>query len=166
MSRHPLDTAILAGVLGLGLPILGRAQTKRAAQPNTTKAQAAKQSPTAPKLPLKDLDLISTTQAAREATKGKGQSTAKSGQSPAGAILEFHPVKSGSTSDSPSKDAHLKNSKKPLLKDFHGSVYGAAAGQGAEGSTAAGDVGASSGNGELNVFIKGQHSQTSNPGTH
>jgi len=180
MSLKSLEAAILTGILGLWLPAAAAAQTKAQAPPpasSKTPAQEASKAPT--KLPLKDVGVISTAEAAREAaeaahkaaqaTKAKapqGQATSKSGQAEESGVMEFQPVKSDSSADSPFKDAHLKDHQKPLLKDFHGSVYGAAAGQGAAERTAAGAAGASSGNGKLNVFVEGQHSQANNPGPH
>jgi hypothetical protein len=172
MSAKKLAAAILTGMLGLGLPAATSAQTKTQAAPPQvgSQTQAGKDSKPPAMLPLKDLGVISAAELAREAAKTKaraqGQATSKSSPANEGGTLEFQPVKGGSSSDSPSTDAHLKDQKKPLLKDFHGSVYGATAGQSGAGSTAAGAVGASSPSGKLNVFVEGQHSQASNPGPH
>jgi hypothetical protein len=169
MGPKSLEAAILTGILGLWLPAAASAQTKaQAPSPAASKTQTKQDSKAPSKLPLKDLGVISTAEAAREAAKAKAQgpATSQSGPADVNGVLEFQAVKSESSSDSPSKDARLKDHKKPLLKDFHGSVYGAAAGQGSGGRTAAGEAGASSKSGKLNVYVEGEHSQANSPGSH
>ena len=169
MSPKHLQAAFLTGILGLGLSAAAAAQaTALAPGPAASKTQTKQDSKAPAKLPLKDLGVVSTAQAAREAAKAKEQGPASSPSRPAdvNGVLEFQAVKSESSSDAPSKDARLKDRKKPLLKDFHGSVYGAAAGQGSGGRTAAGDAGASSKSGKLNVYVEGEHAQANSPGSH
>ena len=169
MSLKRLQAMILTGILGLWLSASASAQSNKAApDPAAAKGQTKQDSKAPAKLPLKDLGVISTAQAARDAAKAKTQSPATSQSKPAdvNGVMEFQAVKSEPSSNSPSKDARLKDRKKPLLKDFHGSVYGAAAGQDSRGRTAAGDAGASSKSGKLNVYVEGEHAQANSPGSH
>ena len=170
MSRKPLEAAILTAMLALWLPAIDAAQAKPQASRTTgSEATSTKSSKIPTKLPLKDITFMSTSEAARkaaEATKAKpqGQTPSKSGQADGNGIMEFQTVKTGSSAISESDDIRQQHRKKPLLKDIHGSVYGSTTTQGAADRTAAGSVGAGSGNGKFNIFMETQHSQASNPG--
>lgn len=175
MNPKSIEAAILIGIMGLWLPAAASAQTKtQAAHPDSSHPQAERASKPPAALPLKDLGGISTDEAARQAarqmavkTKSKAQSqtSSNSGKPDAGAVLEFRVVKNNAPSDTASKDIHPKNQRKALLKDIHGTIYGASGGQGTAGHTTGAAAGASSGNGKLNIFVDGQHTQANNPGS-
>ena len=120
-------------------------------------------------MPLNELTLVSTSKAARQAAKAakeksQDRGTSKSREADGSGILELQPAKPDGLAKSTSGDAHQKSQKGHLLKDVHGSVYGATAGPGATDHATAGDVGARSRNGKVNVFVETEHSRTSQAG--
>jgi len=173
MSPKLLQAAILTVSLCLTATAPGQAgaQTSSESAPKPTSTKAAKPRV---KLPLTDITLVSTAEAAREAAKatevkGKSASDPHSSKSQASAnsgVMEFQPANPGSSAGPESGGVQLKDHKKSVLKDIHGTAYGSTSAQGTTGRTAGGAIGAGSSNGKFNVFVETQRSQASTPAPH
>ncbi len=170
MRSKLLKATIVASIFGLWLPVGAKAQAKTPI-PGTAKSTPAKAKTSKTSTKLQDFTLVSTTAAAREAAKearnkAAGKSASKSGQAENTAVVELQPAALPSSADSDSGSAKTKAGKKPLLKDFHGSLYGTAGAQGVAGKSTAGEIGTGSSNGKVNIFVEGQHTQATTPAPH
>ncbi|HUZ45053.1 MAG TPA: hypothetical protein VMW54_00300 [Terriglobia bacterium] len=172
MSPKLLQAAIVAVILGLGLPVTAPAKAQaQSSSPSGSSATKTKTPKTSAKLPLKDITLVSTSKAAREAAKktnakAPGKSASKSGQVAGDGVMEFRPAGPESSASSDSGTVQMKDGKKPRLKDVHGTIYGATGAQGIAGNSTSGAIGAAARGGRFNVFVEGQNSQVSNPAPH
>lgn len=170
MRSTLLNATIVASILGLWMPISAKAQAKTPV-PGAAKSTTAKTKTSKTSTKLQDLTLVSTTAAAREAAKeakstATGKSASKSGQAENTAVVELQPAALPSSADSDSGSVKMKTGKKPLLKDFHGSLYGTTGAQGVAGKSTAGEIGTGSSNGKVNIFVEGQHTQVTTPAPH
>ncbi|MGH7969194.1 MAG: hypothetical protein ACREIC_10760, partial [Limisphaerales bacterium] len=98
--------------------------------------------------------------AASETAKREGDKGAANA-----AVMEFHPT-DGAAPDSSKGTFQVKDRKKSVLKNIHGSAYGAAASGigGANGESGA--VGADSRGGKFNVYVEGEHAHDNTPNPH
>jgi hypothetical protein len=176
MNEAPWHFAVFVLATFLLLPLGANAQTERSSsKPEATnKSAKAVKAPAMP--PLQSVTLQSTAEAARKAAeeasaRALGQEkVSKNSKQPGaseltdGAVLEFHP-----TTNPPSAGSggfHEKNHKNSVLKNIHGSAYGAAASAAGRASAEGGAVGADSRNGKVNIYVEGEHAQTNNPAPH
>lgn len=162
----------------LFLSVTATAQIKKPSSsqsPTSEKPEAGK----APaRLPLQSVTLVTPEQAARKvaeeaSTKTRNHKTAPGisnlagpGQGTEGAVLEFRPADSSQLADSAAAAAHAKGRKNSVLKNIHGSAYGATASGAGRASGEGGSVGADSGNGKLNIYLEGEHAHTGTPTPH
>ncbi len=172
MSLKLLQAAIVAVVLGLWLSVTAPAKAQaQGATPSGSSTAKTKTSDTSAKLPLKDITLVSTSKAAREAalktkTKAPGKSASKSGQMAGDGVMEFQLARQESSARYDSGTVQVKDGKKHVLKDIHGTIYGATGAQGVAGRSTAGAIGAATSGGKFNIFVEGQNSQAKNPARH
>ncbi|MCL5669817.1 MAG: hypothetical protein M1423_00720 [Acidobacteria bacterium] len=179
MSLKLLQAAIVAVVLGLWLSVTAPAKAQaQGANPSGSSTAKTKTgtwaygpSDTSAKLPLKDITLVSTSKAAREAalktkTKAPGKSASKSGQMAGDGVMEFQLARQESSARYDSGTVQVKDGKKHVLKDIHGTIYGATGAQGVAGRSTAGAIGAATSGGKFNIFVEGQNSQAKNPARH
>lgn len=174
MSKTACPTVLLGLTLFLLPPVAASAQAQKtpAHGPSISKSQkAAEKTPS--KLPLQALTLVSTSEAARKAaeeatvksqhTRGTSPPSSQAGskQEADGGVLEFHADDSAPLADSAPGTFHAKDQKKSVLKNIHGSVYGAAASGVGQANAVNGAVGADSNNGKFNIYMEGGHSQAS-----
>jgi hypothetical protein len=176
MNKAPWYIAVFVLATSLLLPLGAKAQTeKSSSKPEANKKSAmAVKAPAKP--PLQSLTLQTTAEAARKvaeeaSAKALGQEKAsKNSNQPSasemkdGAVLEFHP-----TTTPPSAGSggfQEKDHKNSVLKNIHGSAYGAAASAAGSASAEGGAVGADSRNGKVNIYVEGEHAQTNNPAPH
>ncbi len=172
MSLKLLQAAIVAVVLGLWLSVTAPAKAQaQGATPSGSSTAKTKTSDTSAKLPLKDITLVSTSKAAREAalktkTQAPGKSASKSGQMAGDGVMEFQLARQESSARYDSGTVQVKDGKKHVLKDIHGTIYGATGAQGVAGRSTAGAIGAATSGGKFNIFVEGQNSQAKNPARH
>jgi len=176
MSKTPWHAALIVLATSLLVPAASNAQ---AVKPQSKTIQKKVKTAKAPeKLNLESVTLISTEAEARkvaEEASARAQESKAALESPKkqagpqqgaeGAVNELRPV------DSPAADTaaapfQVKDHKKSLLKNFHGSAYGVAGSGIGKASGESADVGADSGDGKLHIYLEGGHAHTSNPASH
>lgn len=177
MSKTPWQTMLLVLALFLVLPSAAAAQKEKSSNVPPPNPKSVKSIKPQSNPPLQDLTLVSTAAAVRkvaEEASARAQSPkaasktsvkAKSKQVADGAVLEFHPENSP-TGDSTKGGFQTKGRKKSVLKNIHGSAYGAAASAVGQANGEGGAVGADSSNGKLNIYIEGEHTHASTPAPH
>lgn len=178
MSKTPWQTALVVLALFLLLPPAATAQEAKPSGPPPSDSQNAKAVKAPGKLPLRSVTLVNTTEAARKvaeeksATKQPEKGTAltpkqsESSKTASGAVLEFHPTDGTPGPDSSKGTFHVKDRKKSVLKNIHGSAYGASASGIGRANGEGGAVGADSRGGKFNVYVEGEHTHDSTPGPH
>jgi hypothetical protein len=177
MSKTLWQTMLLVLALFLVLPSAAAAQEEKSSNapppnPKSVKSTKPQSSPS-----LQDVTLVSTAAAVRkvaEEASSKAQAPkaasktsvkAKSKQVADGAVLEFHP-ESNPTGDSTKGGFQKRSGKKSVLKNIHGSAYGAAASTVGQANGEGGAIGADSSNGKLNIYVEGEHTHASTPAPH
>lgn len=177
MSRMAWQTVLLVLALFLLLPSAASAQGQKPSTPRPAESESAKATKPPGKLSLQSVTLVNTAEAARQVAKeasAKAQETKapSKGSKPAGAekitdgaVLEFHPAQGGAT-DSGTGSFQIKDRKKSVLKNIHGSAYGAAASAAVKAHGEGGAVGADSGNGKVHVYVEGERARASTPAPH
>lgn len=178
MSRTPWQTVLLVLALFLFLSPVATAQQHKTAGADATDSKSANAAKPAAQLPLQSVTLVSTEEAARNAAeevRARAQSNETSHETPkqaeasnpaAGAVLEFHPTDSLLGKDLAKGGFQQKDQDKSVLKDIHGSAYGAAASAAGRANGEGGDVGAESRGGKVNIYVEGEHTHTSTPVPH
>lgn len=174
MSKTPWHAVLFVLAIFLIPPAVSNAQAEKPSKTVQKQAQA----PTASeKLNLQSVTLVSTEAAARKVAEEasaraqkpkadlKTPKLAGSHPAPAGAVNELQPVEEP-PADSAATTFQVKDHKKSLLKNFHGSAYGVAGSGVGKASGEAGDVGADSGNGKFHIFLGGGHAHTSTTTPH
>lgn len=175
MSKTPWHAALIVLAIILLSPAALSAQaTKPQPQKSQIKAEISKASQ---KLNLQSLTLVSPEAAARKVAEEasaraqepkavlKNPKQSGNQQGAGAAVNEFQPVE-GPAADSAAAPFQIKDHKKSLLKNFHGSAYGVA-GSGigrASGESAA--AGADSGNSKFHIYLEGEHAHTNPPASH
>jgi len=177
MSKTPWHAALFVLAIFLLLPAASNAQAEKPSTQNNAVQKRTKAAKAPAKLDLQSVTLVSTEAAARkvaEEASARAQEPkaalqtpkqAASQQGAEGAVHEFHPEDDPAI-NSAAATFHVKDHKKSLLKNIHGSAYGAAASQIGQASGEAGNVGADSGNGKFHVYMEGGHSHTNTPVPH
>jgi hypothetical protein len=178
MSKTLWQTVLLVLALFLLAPSATTAQEKKSASPQPSDSKSAIAAKPASKLPLQSVTLVSTEEAARKAAeevRARSESNksasetskqAESSKAAEGAVLEFHPT-GGLPGATETKDGlQEKNGKKSVLKNIHGSAYGAAASAAGQANSKGGAVGADSRGGKVNIYVEGEHTHTSTPVPH
>jgi hypothetical protein len=177
MSKTPRRMALLVLAMFLLMPAATFAQEGKTPDHPPSNSKNAKPVNPAANPSLKSVTLVSSDAVARKVaeeesakaqaskTNSKHSKQAETSKATDGAVLEFHPT------DSPPAQSgkgtfQVKNRKKSVLKNVHGSVYGAAASAvgGAHGE--GGAVGAESGNGKVGVYVEGERTQANTPVPH
>lgn len=176
MSKTACRTVLLVLAFFLVMPAAANAQTEKASRPQKSTSESSKTSKAPSKLPLQSLTLVSTTEAARkvaEEASAKAETTKTDtsilkGTKPEadGAVIEFHAIDSSFARDSSKGTFETKSQKKSLLKNIHGSAYGATASDAGRASGEGGGIGADSGNGKFSIYVEGQHTHASTPAPH
>lgn len=173
MSKTAGRTVLLALALFLLLPVAGSAQGEKTPALHKTPAANNKSVRASNKLPLAALTAVSTSDAVRKAAaeiSAKRLALKDAGKNPGkrtdNAVQEFQINDSSGFADSSKDTFHLKEHKKSLLKNIHGSVYGATASGVGRANDVNGDVGADSNNGKFSIFVQGEHSHVSTPPPH
>jgi hypothetical protein len=178
MSRMPWQTALLVLALFLLLPPAVTAQEEKPSNPHAPKSESAKEAKAPGKLPLRSVTLVNTTETARkvaEEASARAQSgrtvpqtsqAAEAGKATDGAVFEFHPADGPPAADAGKGDFQKKGRRKSVLKNIHGSAYGAAASSVGRAHGEGGAVGADSRGGKLNVYVEGEHTHASTPAPH
>lgn len=178
MSKTPWQTTLVVLALFLVLPAAATAQQEKPSGSPTSDSQNAKTVKAPGKLPLQSLTLVSTEEAARKAAeearaktqrpqaaaetaKHKGDKEAANA-----AVLEFHPTDGTAAPDSSKGTFQVKDRKKSVLKNIHGSAYGAAASGVGRAHGEGGAVGADSRGGKFNVYVEGEHTHGNTPNPH
>lgn len=178
MSKTAWRTVLLGLALLVLLPaaVMARVQKTPLQTTSTTKAGKAEKTPS--KLPLSALTLVSTSAAARKvAAEATAKALAPKNASPtlspvgseqetSGSVREFQTDNTAGLSDSSNGTFQMKNHKRSMLKNIHGSVYGATASGIGRANTVDGAVGADSSNGKFSVYMQGEHSHISTPPPH
>lgn len=148
--------AVLVTVILLAC-VLARAQNQDYSKGST---EASPKSKSEKKINLLEATRVSTTDAAKSAAKdesaesGTSKTSADSGDA---AVLEFKPT--ASAEERPVA-VHSDASKKSMLKNAHGNVYGAA---GAGNRETGGAVGTASKGGKTSVYVEANRSRTNPP---
>lgn len=178
MSKTACHTVLLGLVIFLLLPAAAMARAQKVSFRDTSTAKARKAEKTPSRLPLSALTLVSTSEATRkvaaEATaKALGPkdasptlSSVRSEQETAGSVREFQTDNTVGLSGPSNGTFQIKNHKRSMLKNIHGSVNGATASGIGRADTVDGAVGADSGNGKFSVYIQDEHSHRSTPPPH
>ncbi len=178
MGRTAWQTVLLVLVMVVVLPPAATSHESKTASPGAKGSQCAKAAKPAAQLPLQSVTLVSTEEAAHKAaeemrakaqtskTPSKASKEAEAGNAADGAVLEFHP-----TGSLPGKVAvkggfQPKDQSKPVLKNIHGSAYGAAASAAGRANGEGGDVGAQSRGGKINIYVEGERTHASTPFPH
>lgn len=176
MSKAPWHIAAIILVAFLLLPPGAKAQTEKSSSKPEATNKGAKAVKAPAKPPLQSVTLQSTAEAARKvaeeaSARALGQEKApknskQSGTSgaPGDAVLEFHPTASPPAEGS--GNIQEKDNKSSVLKNIHGSAYGAAASAAGSASAEGGAVGADSRNGKVNIYVEGGHAQAGTPVPH
>ena len=178
MSKTPWQTVLLVLALFLLLSPAASAQTQK----TSSKADAGRNNTKAvkgpDKLSLQSVTLTSTAEAARKAaeeatartsapkTTQKNSKQSGSSDTTEGAVLEFRATDGPPASAVSAGGFQEKGHKKSVLKDIHGSAYGATASAAGSASAEGGAVGAGSSNGKFNVYVEGEHTHASTPVPH
>lgn len=169
MSKTACQTVLLALTLLLLLPTVATAQAEKTTNTPNPAAQNQKAAKTPKKLPLEALTLVSTSEAARgaaaeisakkmalkDATRTSGKTGTK--QKADGGVQQFQIDNAAGLADSSNGTFRIKDHKRSLLKNIHGSIYGATASGVGRANSVDGDVGADSSNGKLSVYVGGEH---------
>jgi hypothetical protein len=178
MSITSRDTILLVLTLFLFLPVAATAQVKKTSNPQSSTSEKPKAAKTPSTLPLQSVTLVSTAEAVRkvaEEASAKGQTAkrpaetwnhARSKPGADGAVLEFHPTDSSVLADSAAGTVQAKSEKKSVLKNIHGSAYGATASGAGRADGEGGAVGADSRNGKFNIYVEGEHAHADTPAPH
>jgi len=179
MSKTPWQTTLVVLALFLLLPPAATAQEAKPSGPPPSDSQNTKAVKAPGKLPLRSVTLVNTTEAARnvaveesarqqlEKASAPTPKQSESSKTASGAVLEFHPTVGTPAAASSQRTFQVKDSKKkPVLKNIHGSAYGAAASGVGRANGEAGAVGADSRSGKFNVYVEGEHTHDSTPGPH
>lgn len=178
MSRTPWQTTLLALALLVFVSPAATAQEQKTASPHATHSKNAQAAKPAAQLPLQSVTLVSTEEAARKAaeemrakaqtskTPSKASKEAEAGNTADGAVLEFHPTDSLPGKVAVKGGVQEKGGSKPVLKNIHGSAYGAAASAAGRANDEGGDVGAQSRGGKINIYVEGERTHASTPVPH
>ena len=178
MSKTPWQTVLVVMALFLLLPSPATAQEGKPSGLHPSGSQNAKAVKAPAKLPLQSLTLVNTTEAARrvaeeesareqlEKVSTPAPKHSESGKVAGGAVLEFHPTDGTPAADSSQGTFKVKDRQKSVLKNIHGSAYGAAASGIGRANGEGGAVGANSGSGKFNVYVEGEHAHDNTPHPH
>jgi hypothetical protein len=178
MSITPWKTVLLVLALFLLLPPAATAQEKKSTSPQPSDSKSAKAAKPANTLPLQSVTLVSTEEAARKAaeevraraesgkTAPETSKQAEGSKAAGGAVLEFHPADGMPGATAAKGGFQEKDNKKSVLKNIHGSAYGAAASAAGRANSEGGAVGADSRGGKVNIYVEGEHTQASTPAPH
>lgn len=178
MSRTPWQTVLLAPVMFVFLSPAATSQEPKTASSRATDSQNVKAAKPAARQPLQSVTLVSTEEAARKAaeemrakaqtskTPSKASKEAEAGNTADGAVLEFHPTDSLPGKVAVKGGIQQKGASKSVLKNIHGSAYGAAASAAGRANGEAGDVGAQSRGGKINIYVEGERTHASTPVPH
>jgi hypothetical protein len=179
MSKTPWQAVLVVLALFLFLPSAATAQEEKPSHPQPSGSQNAKAAKAPGMPPLRSVTLVNTTEAARKVAAEESArrqlkkdvaltpKQPQSGKTADGAVLEFQPTDGTPATNSSQGTFQVKDSKKkPLLKNIHGSAYGAAASGVGRANGEAGAVGADSRGGKFNVYVEGEHTHDSTPGPH
>ena len=176
MNKAPWHIAALILAAFLLLPGAANAQAEKSSSKKSAGPDSSNVVKTPAKPPLQSVTLPSTAEAVSKvaeeasakslAAKTAGKTSPQSGTSdvPGDAVLEFHPTATAPAAGS--GDFKEKDNKNSVLKNIHGSAYGAAASAVGSASAEGGAVGADSRNGKVNIYVEGGHSQSSTPVPH
>lgn len=168
----------------LMLPVLAQSQdagTNRAAASEVKKASESKEqtpakrapavpksgaSKSEPKPALTDVTRVSTVDATRSAAAQQAKKQvgkdAATGQAEDSAVLEFHPAEASQSGPAAATTAG-KGSKKSVLKNVHGNVYGALDPKNPGNRGTAASVGTSSKSGKTSVYVETDQTRTTPP---
>jgi hypothetical protein len=178
MSKTPWHIALFVLAMFLLLPLAATAQVEKSSNKADTDPENAKAVKASRKQSLQSVTLPSTAEAVRKVAEQASAKALAPGAAPKaskqpgtdgatdGAVLEFHPANGPPTAGLESGTFQVKGRKKSVLKNIHGSAYGAAASAAGRASDEGGAVGADSGNGKFNVYVEGEHAHTSTPAPH
>lgn len=162
----------------LVLPTAAVAQQEKPSGSHPSDSQNSKTVKAPDKLPLQSVTLVSTDEAARKAAeearakaqdpKANSKTAKHEGDKGAAnaAVLEFHPTDGTPGPDSSKGTFQEKDRKKSVLKNVHGSAYGAAASGTGGANGESGSVGADSRSGKFNVYVEGEHAHDNTPNPH
>lgn len=177
MSKTHWQTLMILLAVFLVLPAVANAQQEKTSGPHASDSQNLKSAKAPDKLPLRSLTLISTDEAARKAAeearakeqpqKDASKTTMREddkGTADA-AVMEFRAT-DGATTRSSKETFQVKDRKKSVLKNIHGSAYGAAASGIGGANGEGGAVGADSASGKFNVYVEGAHTHDNSPNPH
>jgi hypothetical protein len=177
MSKTPWQIALLVLAMFLLMPAGAFAQEAKNSNhppsiPKNTKAVKPAAKPSLKSVTLVSSDAIARKVAEEESASAQASKTdskhskqAEASKSPDSAVLEFHPTDSPPV-QSGKGTLQVKNRKKSVLKNVHGSVYGATASSAGGAQGEGGAVGAESGNGRLGVYVEGQTNHANTPVPH
>jgi hypothetical protein len=178
MSKSIWQTVLLVPLLFLLLPHAATAQEKKSDSPQPSDSNSAKAAKPASTLPLQSVTLVSTEEAARKAaeevraraqsgkTDPKTSKQAEAGKAAEGAVLEFHSADRMPGAAVAKGGFQEKDNKKPVLKNIHGSAYGAAVSATGSANSEGGAVGADSRSGKVNIYVEGERTHASTPVPH
>lgn len=178
MSKTACCTVLLVLTLFLLLPAAASAETKETPAARNSPPKSAKTSKAPSKLPIQSITLVNADEIAREvgkeasikaqASKGTTRTSGKAqpGQQADGAVQEFHAVNAAPLADSSAGTYNAKRHKHSVLKNVHGSIYGATASGAGHTNTVDGAVGAGSKSGKFNIYVEGAHTHASTPTAH
>lgn len=177
MSKTPGHIALFVLATFLLMPAAASAQEGTRSGPHSSNSKNTKTAKPAVNPSLQSVTLVSSDEVAKKVAqeasaraedsrtspkKSKQSETAKATD---GAVLEFHPTDSPPVASE--KDTfQIKEHKKSVLKNVHGSVYGATASAVGQAHDEGGAVGASSGNGKFGIYVEGEHNHASTPVPH
>jgi hypothetical protein len=178
MSKTTWQTVLLVMALFLLLPAAGAAQGEKSSSPQKSASTDSKALKAPGQPPLQSVTLVNTAEAARQVAKEasaraqapKAASTTSNKTAPqpeaGGAVLELHPADLSDLAETETRAVQTKSPKKSVLKNIHGSAYGAAVSQVGQANGEGGDVGADSSNGKFNIYLEGEHAHASTPAPH
>ena len=179
MSKTPWKTVLVVLALFLVLPAAATAQQEKPSGSHPSDSQNSKSVKAPDKLPLQSVTLVSTDDAARKAAeeararlqrlKSTSETAKHEGDKGAAnaAVLEFHPTDGAPPADSSKGTFQVKDGKKKkVLKNIHGSAYGATASGFGRANGEGGAVGADSRGGKFNVYVEGEHAHDNTPNPH
>ena len=178
MSKTPWQTVLLVLALFLLAPSAVTAQEGKSASPQPSDSKSPKDVKPAGKLPLQSVTLVSTEEAARKAaeevraraesdkTAPKTSKQAEGSKAAEGAVLEFHSTDGLPGSSVATGGSQDKDHRKSVLKNIHGSAYGATASAAGRANSEGGAVGADSRSGKVNIYVEGEHTHASTPVPH
>ncbi len=158
-------------------PVAANAQQEKTSGSHPSGSQNLKSAKAPDKPPLKSLTLISTDEAARKAAeearakeqpqKDASKTAKREGDkgTAGAAVMEFRAT-DGPAANSSKGTLQVKDRKKPVLKNIHGSAYGAAASGIGRANGEGGAVGADSASGKFNVYVEGAHAHDNSPNPH